>query len=106
MDFIFLETVRDLYLTQHVKQLTRNRHGNIPSILDLVLTNEESMITEMDYLAGVGKSDPSVVSFTLFGSLHQSSLKTERYNYNNVNWNIVKSDNKTSLHNIPDDCDV
>ena len=38
----FLESVRDTYLyhNQHVKQATRYRGDNQPSLLDLILTND------------------------------------------------------------------
>ena len=42
----FLECVRDCYLFQHVKHPTRFRDGQEPSILDLVLTNEEHMVNQ------------------------------------------------------------
>ena len=41
---LFLENIRDCYLFQHVHEPTRYRHDNTPSILDLVLTNEEDMV--------------------------------------------------------------
>ena len=57
---IFLELTRDNFLTHHVKQPTRYRDNNTPSILDLVLTNEEDMIDEITHLPGLGKSDHEI----------------------------------------------
>ena len=39
------------------------RHGQEPSILDLVLTNEEGMIENIDYGNPLGKSDHLVLTF-------------------------------------------
>ena len=41
---LFLECLRDSFLYQHVKEPTWYRFQNIPSILDLIFTNEESMV--------------------------------------------------------------
>ena len=38
---VFLETIRDAFLCQHVKQTTHFRGDHTPNILDLVFTNEE-----------------------------------------------------------------
>lgn len=67
----FLETVMDLFLIQHVRQPTRYRGDNIPSVLDLILTNEEGMIETIDHCAPIGSSDHEVLEF--------------KYVYRNVN---------------------
>ena len=59
----FLETIRDNYLYQHVNKPTRYRDGQVPSLLDLVMTNEEGMIEDMQFLPGLGKSDHCVIVF-------------------------------------------
>ena len=38
---MLLECIRDCFLFQHVKDPTRYRGQNTPSILDLIITNEE-----------------------------------------------------------------
>ena len=42
-EFLFVEALRDCYLYQHIDTPTRTRVGQEPSILDLVITNEEGM---------------------------------------------------------------
>ena len=61
----FLEVVQDSYLFQHVQKATRFRQGNDPHILDLVLTNEEGMISSITHLPPLGNSDHEVLSFRL-----------------------------------------
>ena len=46
---LFLECLRDSFLYQHVKEPTRYRSQNVPSILDLIFTNEESMVSNLQY---------------------------------------------------------
>ena len=62
-EFLFVEALRDSFLHQHITQPTRVRHGQEPSILDLVLTNEEGMIENIDYGNPLGKSDHLVLTF-------------------------------------------
>ncbi len=53
----FLDAVNDAYLHQHVEILTRHRVDQVSNTLDLVFTNEESMIEEVQEHAPLGKSD-------------------------------------------------
>ena len=61
----FLECVRDSYFTQHVKNPTRYREGNVSSVLDLIFTNEEDMVNDITFLPGLGKSDHLLLDFSL-----------------------------------------
>ena len=54
-EFLFVETLCDVYLFQHVLKPTRIRMSQEPSILDLIITNEEGMIEDMEYLSPLGK---------------------------------------------------
>ncbi len=61
----FLETLSESNLYQHVSGPTRSRGDNEPSLLDLVLTNEEDMVTHIVSEAPVGKSDHTVLVWTV-----------------------------------------
>ena len=61
---IFLESIKDTYLIQHIKENTRYQSCNQPSLLDLILTNEEDMVFDLEYLPGLGKSDHVSLKFT------------------------------------------
>ena len=52
-----MECVRDCLLFQNVKEPTRFRHGQNPSLIDLTFTIEEGMMDEITYLPGLGNSD-------------------------------------------------
>ena len=58
-----MECIRDAYIYQHVKEPTRVRENNEPSTLDLVLTDEESMVESINFDPGLGKSDHLTLSF-------------------------------------------
>ena len=61
----FLETIHESFLFQHVHCPTRFRLGETPNVLDLVFTNEEGMVRDLDYLPGLDRSDHVVLKFTL-----------------------------------------
>ena len=62
-EFLFVEALRDSFFHQHIVQPTWVRHGQEPSVLDLVLTNEEGMIENIEYGNPLGKSDHLVLTF-------------------------------------------
>ena len=61
----FLDTLRDAFLFQHVTEPTRQRGGDEPSLLDIIITNEEGTIQNLEYLAPLGKSDHSILKFSI-----------------------------------------
>ena len=70
------EAVRDGFLTKHVDQPTHFRGDNRRNILDLVLTNNEDTIANIEYCSPIGKS-------------HHLLLK--------IRTNIVKEDGKEEI---------
>ncbi|KAJ3613599.1 hypothetical protein NHX12_019845 [Muraenolepis orangiensis] len=60
-DYKFIEACRDSYLHQHVMNPTRDRIGNQPNLLDLVLTNEEDMVASVTHLGALRASDHCVL---------------------------------------------
>ena len=61
---LFLEALRDAFLYQHVQNPTHYRHDQTANLLDLVFTNEEAMISEVQQLAPLGKSHHQVLNFS------------------------------------------
>ena len=47
---LFLKTLRENFLFQHVLEPTRQRGSVTPRILDLVITNEQ-FISDIDYMS-------------------------------------------------------
>jgi hypothetical protein len=52
-----------------------------PSTLDLILTNDENMIEELNYTSPLGNSDHCRLEFILKCYCEEKSCKTERWNY-------------------------
>ena len=44
ISFVFFEGIKDCFVLQYVREPTRFREGQITSILDILLTNEDNMV--------------------------------------------------------------
>ncbi len=62
-EYLLIENLQDNYLFQHVDKPTRWRGTDNPNLLDLILTNEETMVDEILYDSPLGKSDHCVLFF-------------------------------------------
>ena len=79
---MFLEALLDSYLVQHVKGPTRFRLGDTPHTLDLILTNEEGMITNLTHLPALGSSDHEVLRFDLLCYTSKTDSQDDKLNLN------------------------
>ena len=59
----FIETIRDSYLDQIIKHTTRYRCNEKSNALDLVFTDNEQWIENLEYESPLGKSDHGVLKF-------------------------------------------
>ena len=84
----FIECIQDCFLFQHVHEPTRQRGGDKPSTLDLILTNEQHMVTDVEIDAPLGASDHSVISFNLIckpaDQPPKIKVQYEKGNYNKM----------------------
>ena len=62
-EYKFIETVRDCYLYQHIEKPTRKRGNDEPSMIDLLLTDEEMQVSDAVHHAPLGNSDHCVITF-------------------------------------------
>ena len=61
----FLEVTEETNLEQLVTEATRYRHGQNPSLLDLILSDESDTIENIQHLPPIGKSDHVNIVFQL-----------------------------------------
>ena len=64
-DIKFIETLQDHYLSQHVEEPTRYRFGQNPSLVDLVISSEEDLVSDIKHLDPIGKSDHLCLLFRI-----------------------------------------
>ena len=81
-EFQFIETLRDIYMYQHITEPTRGRGTDEPSTLDLIMTNEIGMIPGVEISSPIGKSDHSVIIFTFLCYWEMDTQKRIKKLYN------------------------
>ena len=86
----FLDAIHNCLLFQHVTQPTRFREGETPNVLDLLFTNEEGMLTGLNYHPGLGKSDHIVIRFSVACYTLRVTPHLDRLNFRRADWNSLK----------------
>lgn len=75
----FFEALKDGFLTQIVEKPTRRRGDQAPSLLDLVIVNDEDIVSEVKHHSAMGKSDHEVLCFDLMINYKKEKDISERY---------------------------
>ena len=76
-EFKFIEKLRDCYCIQHISEPTRGRGTTEPSLVDLVITSEDSEIVLIESASALGKSDHSIIKMILNCTpIHEPIRKT------------------------------
>ena len=89
---IFTECIKDTFLFQHVKESTRHRGDQTPSRLDLIFTNEEEMVTDLEYLPPLGAIDHSCLCFKHLCYSNRKLQAKPRHNYRKEDFSAMRSD--------------
>ncbi|KAF7249149.1 Teneurin-2 [Varanus komodoensis] len=82
----FLEAIEGAFFTQRVREATRG--GNI---LDLVLTNREELIDEVQIRGALDASDHSILCFEIRGLRTGSRLNTRSWDFKRANFGQLKA---------------
>ena len=104
----FRDTCLDLFLSQHVKDHTREKH-----ILDLVLTSYHNLLSDVEVAAPLANSDHNIVTFYLKLSsrkaavekcrpcFHKANFVRIRESLSSVDWsNILRDQGVNNAWNI------
>ena len=83
---LFIEALQENFLHQHVSEPTRYREKDTPHLLDLVLSPDESSVTDMEYLPPLGESDHLCLQFKVVFDHQQHTNPTP------VQHNVFKTD--------------
>ena len=86
-DSDFIECINDLFLQQLILNPTRHRSGQKSNILDLVLTNDESIVNNIQHLSPIGKSDHDVLLLTLDIASSNKAPKNVKNNFYKTDFN-------------------
>ena len=86
----FVNTIQNCFLYQHTRKPTRYRAGETSNVLDLVITNEEGMVTNINHCPGIGKSDHECLIFDLRCNKQMLEKETIAYNFFKGNYNKIE----------------
>jgi len=75
----FMEAVRDSFLFQHVQEPTHYRGQETPHLLDLVFSNEEGMVRDLEHRAPLGKSHHHVLQFDFNCYVEEEHSRDSRF---------------------------
>lgn len=76
---MFIEKIRDCYLTQHIREITRLRGEQGGSKLDLLFTNDESIIEDVVINSTLGRSDHGCEQVKC--DLQELEAKSKKFTY-------------------------
>ena len=88
----FYECTLDCYLYQHITDHTRFRTGHQPNTLDLLFTNEEGMVKNIEYLDGLGKSDHVCIMADFDLYVEETQKATPKYKYYKGDYDSIRKD--------------
>jgi len=83
---LFLDAVNSCCLFQHVTEPTHYRFNTTANTLDLVFTNEDGMINNIEYLPGIGASDHVCLQFNFTCYSSPAPTSRPKYNLNQANF--------------------
>ena len=89
---VFMECLRDCFLYQHVKEPTHARLNQAKNTLDLILTNEEGMIENLQYNTPIGKSDDVTLDFTSKCYTGITTKKPRKYKLDQGNYDLLREE--------------
>ena len=87
---LFLDAVNSCCLFQHVTEPTHYRLNTTANILDLVFTNEDGMINNIEYLPGIGASDHLCLQFNFICYSSPASTNRPKYNLNQADFSRMR----------------
>lgn len=101
VSYKFIELMRDNFMYQHIRENTRYQNGQTPSLLDLIFTNNENAVDNIDYGDKLGASDHISITFDIncnFNIEHdlkprknfyKGDYSAARAHLNDVDWSVM-----------------
>lgn len=89
----FVESTRDAFLHQMVRQPTRRREGQRSTLDDLVLVNDVTLVSDIINHCPLGKSDHDVLLFKLYVQEKEAETEaTDRYDLYKGNYDEMRKE--------------
>jgi len=84
---IFVDVIEDCFLWQHIQMPTRGKN-----ILDLVLSTEQHMISEVEISCRISNSDHNIISFQMNCSISDNRDQNIKYRYDKANYEEISKE--------------
>ena len=85
----FIKTVQNCFLYQHINEPTRDRSGEEPNLLGLILSNEEGVIQKLADHPGLGDSVHVSLTFDLTCHTDRNEKTLPKPNYLKANYGRI-----------------
>ena len=92
LDYKFIETLREEQLFQHVTIPTRGRGTDNPNVLDLIITNEEQLINQIECHSPLGNSDHCVIQFQIICKSRLNQYRKTIKQYDKADFDSMRKD--------------
>ena len=87
-----IDALGSVNFSQLVGRLTRFRQGQEPSLIDLVIVNNEFLVSQIDHDNPIGKSDNVALTFDLYiYFIVTDSVNMYRYNLIKGRYNVMQN---------------
>ena len=88
----FLTSSIDGFMTQHITEPTRWREGQRSNTLDLIFTNRDGLISDVEILPTIGKSDHGVLLFKVHRNFKEFKTPVRKIIWDRGNYQAMKRD--------------
>ncbi len=88
----FLESTREGLLIQHIKEPTRWRDGQQSNTLDLLFTNKDGLVSDVEILPPLGKSDHGIIAFNLHCVYNECTVPKTKTLFNKGVYTALRRD--------------
>ena len=103
-EFLFIECLRDNFLSQEIQNPTRHRIGQTANILDLLLVNKSEIVSDLNVSSGLGASDHLAYNTYLLCKPEFTDSETMKFNFHKGDYVSINEDLKQvdweQLHNL------
>ncbi len=91
LNFNFIELLRDYYLVQHVSRPTRGHCNNNLNVPDLIITNNITEISNLDFLSPLGKSDHCVLQLSIIYDINFNPAAKPKSSYDKADYTDINN---------------
>ena len=77
-------------MSQHVTDPTRGRGSNNTNVLDLILSNDEDIIAEVENLKHLGRSDHCILTFEILRTIKLNNYTKRRKYYKKADFDSMR----------------